>query len=183
MRVLKVIAWETLINEIPVLVLAAVPSWANFIPERLTVGLRRGGKSFSWLFLSWQVRILVLGGFYYQRLESGRHERSDAGNDGDVSGMSSVVMAGSFVIMELVMWWAGSYLESAGLEVGINGTAVSGMPAFSFLPLPGVLHDERHESLGKVVYSLFRGKTSAGGGHLSCGSGRADFIRRHACQK
>ena len=94
-----------------------------------------------------------------------------------VSGMC-VVMAGSFVIMELVMRGAGSHLERLGQKVGINGTAVSGM-LFSFISLfPAFYMMKDMNPRGKVVCTaFFVGSTCAVGGHLSYAAAEEpDFI-------
>ncbi len=174
-RVMGISVRETLINEIPVLVLAAVLILGlYFIPERLTVGFVGVGRLIQLVSLAG----LVLGGFSYisgWKVLGGMKDLMPVMEV--VSGMC-VVMAGSFVIMELVMRGAGSHLERLGQKVGINGTAVSGM-LFSFISLfPAFYMMKDMNPRGKVVCTaFFVGSTCAVGGHLSYAAAEEpDFI-------
>ena len=99
-RVMGISVRETLINEIPVLVLAAVLILGlYFIPERLTVGFVGVGRLIQLASLAG----LVLAGFSYitgWKLLGGMKDLMPVMEV--VSGMC-IVMAGSFVVMELVM--------------------------------------------------------------------------------
>ena len=125
-----------------------------------------------------EIPVLVLGGFSYisgWKVLGGMKDLMPVMEV--VSGMC-VVMAGSFVIVELVMRGAGSHLERLGQKVGINGTAVSGM-LFSFISLfPAFYMMKDMNPRGKVVCTaFFVGSTCAVGGHLSYAAAEEpDFI-------